>query len=191
MAARPPLLALAGVGLVLALAGCGAPGPGSLTSLPRTVQVPFPDTGERQRIPEIRHVVVSALSAEVDAYRHTDAAGGLTAAQRVAEVAAFEAAPLAAGVAEGPPLTMPTAFAGAEFRPVRWEGVAVRDGLAKAYVVGHDLYRTLDDGASRGPASQVQLLLRRDATAPHGWRVVAEAAVADERVASVDPLPDR
>jgi hypothetical protein len=155
------------------------------------VQVPFADAGEPRRIAEIRRVVVAALSAEVDAYRRTDAASGLTAAQRVAEVAAFEAAPLAAGVAEGPPLTMPIPFGGAEFRPVRWEGVAVRDGLAKAYVVGHDLYRSLDDGVSRGPASQVQLLLRRDAAAPHGWRVVAEAAVSDERVASVDPLPRR
>jgi hypothetical protein len=181
---------MAGIGgavAALLLAGCGAPGAGDLTTLPRTVQQPFPDQGPAHRVAEVRRIVVAALSAEVNAYRRTDAAGGLTAAERVREVEAFEADGLATLVGVGPPLGMPDAFGSAGFRAVRWEGVAVRGDRAKTYVIGHQRYVTLDGATFRGPAVQVQVLLRREPAAPHGWLVVAEAAVSDEQVESIDP----
>jgi hypothetical protein len=185
--ARRATAAIGGAAIALLLAGCGAPGAGALTALPRTVQQPFADQGATRRLVEVRRFVVAALSAEVNAYRRTDAAGGLTAAQRVSEVRAFEAAPLAAQLGEGPPLGMPDAFGDAGFQAVRWQGVAVRDDRAKAYVIGHQRYLSLDGAVLRGPAVQVQVLLQREPTAPHGWLVVAEAAVSDEQVESVDP----
>ncbi len=180
--------------VALLLAGCGALGPASLTALPRTVQQGFADQGAPARIAEVRRFTVAALSAEVNTYRSTDAAGGLAPAERVREASAFESRSLAEQLRAGPPLGMPIPFDEAAFVPVRWEGVTVRDDRAKVYVIGHQEYRTPQDGLARGPAMQVQLLLRREASAPRGWLVIAVAAVSDERVASIDPSgrsPDR
>lgn len=185
--ARRAVAAVAGLAVALLLAGCGAPGAGALTALPRTVQQPFADQGAPGQVAEVRGFVEAALTTEVNTYRSTDAAGGLTGAERVREAAAYESPSLATQLQEGPPLGMPVPFADAAFQPVRWEGIAVRDGRAKVYVIGHQRYRRLDDTSVRGPAAQVQLLLQRDTSAPHGWLVVAEAAVRDERVTSIDP----
>jgi hypothetical protein len=179
--------AVAAAGVALLLAGCGAPGPGALTALPRTPQAPFPDEGDPARVAAVKRFVVAALSAEVDVYRHTDAAGGLSATDRVAEAGAFEAPHLASRVTYDSPIGWGGPFVSARFRPVRWDGVAVRDGLAKVYVVGHDEFLTLDGGAYRGSPWQYQLLLRREPGAAHGWLLVAEAAVGGDRVASLDP----
>jgi hypothetical protein len=179
--------ALAAAGAALLLAGCGTPGPGALTALPRTPQMPFRNEGDRARIAEVKGFVVAALSAEVDVYRRTDAAGGLNGAARVAEAGAFETPRLASRVAYDSPIGWGGPFGSAAFRPVRWDGVAVHGDAAKVYVVGHDEFLTLDDAVYRGSPWQYQLLLRRDPGAPHGWLLVAEASVGGDRVASLDP----
>jgi hypothetical protein len=180
--------AVAGAAVALLLAGCGAPGPGALDALPRTPQAPFPDEGGPARVAEVKRFVVEALSAEMNVYRSTDAAGGLSAAQRVAEARAFEAPQLAARAAYDSPIGQSSPISSAAFRPVRWDGVAVRGDLAKVYVIGHDEFVTPGGGAYRGSAWQYQLLLRREPGSPRGWLLVAENAVGGESVISLDPV---
>jgi len=179
--------AAAAVGAALLLAGCGAPGPGALTALPRTPQQAFPDEGDPARVAAVKRFVVAALTSEVDVYRRTDAAGGLSAAQRIAEVGAFEAPDLAARAGYDGTIGWAGPIGGSRFQPVHWDGVAVRGGVAKVYVIGHDELLTLDGGARRDAAWQYQLVLKRVPGAPHGWLVVAESAVGGERVVSTDP----
>ena len=183
---RGPLLASVGVGVALLLAACAPPGPGSLTGLPRTVQAPFRDEGAPQDVQAVRRVVVAALSAEVHAFRIRDGASSrLPAAQRVAEVAAFQAPALARRASHDPVMGPIDRFASARFRPARWDGIAVRGDSAKAYVIGHDELFMLDGGLRRDAPWQYQLLLHRG---PDGrWTVVAEQALGDEQVRAVDP----
>jgi hypothetical protein len=171
----------------LLLAGCGAPGPGALTALPRTPQVPFRDEGGAAEVAAVKDFVVAALTAEVDVYRRTDAAGGLSAAARVAEAGAFEAPSLASRAAYGSTIAWLGPISGAAFRPAHWDGVAIRGGVAKVYVIGHDEFLGLDGGHYRDAPWQYQLVLRREPGAPHGWLLVAEATVGGERSASMDP----
>jgi hypothetical protein len=182
---RLPLTALAGAGVALLLTACAPPGPGSLTGLPRTVQAPFPDEGAHRDVVAVRRVVVAALSAEVDAFRIRN--GGSTrlpAAQRVAEVAEFEAPTLAARARYDPVMGPIDRYVEATFRPTRWDGVAVRGNTAKAYVIGHDELFMLDGGLRRDASWQYQLLLRRGADGR--WTVVAEQALGDEQVRAID-----
>jgi uncharacterized lipoprotein YmbA len=108
--------AVAAVGVALLLTGCGTPGPGALTALPRTPQLPFRNEGDAARIADVKRFAVAALSAEVDVYRRTDAAGGLSGAARVAEAGAFETAPLASRVGYDSPIGWGGPFGSAEFR---------------------------------------------------------------------------
>lgn len=58
------------------------------------------------------------------------------------------------------------------FHVDRWEGVRIAGGTARVLVHGEDRGTAWGGRAKRDHDRQEQLILHRDPTAPHGWRIV-------------------
>lgn len=66
--------------------------------------------------------------------------------------------------------------ASSRFHVDRWQGVRIEDDVARVLVRGESRGTTWGGTSSRSLWAQYQLILHRDADAPHGWRLVRQQA---------------
>lgn len=69
-------------------------------------------------------------------------------------------------------------WASSTFHVDRWQGVGVEAGTARVLVRGEDRGTAWDGSSRRNGWAQFKLVLRRDSTAPHGWRIIHQQAAS-------------
>lgn len=69
-------------------------------------------------------------------------------------------------------------WASSTLRVDRWQGVQIDQSTARVLVRGENRGTAWDGGGTATAWAQYKLLLHRDPTAPHGWRVVHERAAS-------------
>jgi len=193
--------------LVAALAGCTASA-GSPVGAPTTFETGVlaaeRDLGSPPALRAVRQATVAAMSDEIGVFvldralRHEspdDVLAAVTSPGAVRERAAL------LGRAHSPRLAarLERAFvvvtrqeldpsraailsrdvwASGAFHVERWEGVRVAGDTARVLVRGEDRGTSWDGGPKRDAWAQYKLVLHRDPTAAHGWRVVHRQAAS-------------